>query len=135
MPVLALRTSAYRNGVSQLHGDVSRKIWSGLWPQLPDRRGADQFDYQRRARHDVDQCRMNSLYERYLGSRWSEEVIDKSVWHNLDQVPDEELWRIHQRCKERLVAFARTRLKRQLQRRGAFHTELSWADEVLDPEA
>jgi starch phosphorylase len=40
---------------------------------------------------------MNSLYERYLGSRWADEVIDKSVWHNLDQVPDEELWRIHQR--------------------------------------
>jgi starch phosphorylase len=135
MPVLALRTSAYRNGVSQLHGDVSRKIWSGLWPQLPV--GEVPINSITNGVHAMTwvSAEMNSLYERYLGSRWSDEVIDKSVWHNLDQVPDEELWRIHQRCKERLVAFARTRLKRQLQRRGAFHTELSWADEVLDPEA
>jgi len=78
---------------------------------------------------------MSSLFERYLGAHWSDEIVDKSIWHNIDQIPDEELWRIHQRCKERLVGFARARLKRQLQRRGAFHTELSWAEEILDPEA
>jgi starch phosphorylase len=135
MPVLALRTSAYRNGVSQLHGEVSRKIWSGLWPQLPNNEVPINSITNGVHAMTWTSAEMNSLYERYLGSRWSEEVIDKSIWHNLDQVPDEELWRIHQRCKERLVGFARTRLKRQLQRRGAFHTELSWAEEVLDPEA
>ncbi|HOM76502.1 MAG TPA: alpha-glucan family phosphorylase [Anaerohalosphaeraceae bacterium] len=135
MPVLALRTSTYRNGVSQLHGEVSRKIWSGLWPELPvSEIPITSITNGIHAKTWLSP-ELNSLYERYLGSRWADEAVDKSIWHNLDQVPDEELWRIHQRGKERLVAFARTRLKRQLQRRGAFHTELSWAEEVLDPEA
>lgn len=135
MPVLALKTSVHRNGVSQLHGEVSRKIWSGLWPELPSTEvPINSITNGVHARTWLS-SELNSLYERYLGSRWADEVVDKSIWHNLDQVPDEELWRIHQRGKERMVGFARSRLKRQLQRRGAFHTELSWAEEVLDPEA
>jgi starch phosphorylase len=135
MPVLALKMSAHRNGVSQLHGEVSRKIWSGLWPELPvSEVPINAITNGVHARTWLSP-ELNSLYERYLGSRWADEAVDKSIWHNLDQVPDEELWRIHQRGKERLIGFARTRLKRQLQRRGAFHTEFSWAEEVLDPEA
>ena len=135
MPVLAIRTSAYRNGVSQLHGEVSRKIWSGLWMELPtDEVPINAITNGVHAKTWLS-AEINSLFERYLGARWSDEVVDKSIWHNIDQIPDEELWRIHQRCKERLVGFARARLKRQLQRRGAFHTELGWAEEVLDPEA
>jgi starch phosphorylase len=78
---------------------------------------------------------MNSLYQRYLGADWVEDSIDEAVWSNMDKVPDEELWRTHQRNKERLVVFARNRLKAQMQRRGTYHTELNWAEEVLDPEA
>lgn len=135
MPVLAIRTSAYRNGVSQLHGEVSRKIWSGLWMELPTEEVPINAITNGIHAKTWLSAEINMLFERYLGARWGEEVVDKSIWHNIDQIPDEELWRIHQRCKERLVGFARSRLKRQLQRRGAFHTELNWAEEVLDPEA
>ena len=135
MPVLAIRMSAYRNGVSQLHGLVSRKMWANLWPELPtDEIPINAVTNGIHAKTWLS-TELNSLYERYLGSRWSDEAVDKSIWHNIDQVPDEELWRIHQRCKERLIGFARKRLKRQMQRRGAFHTELGWAEEALDPEA
>ncbi len=135
MPVLALRASAFRNGVSQLHGHVSREIWRNLWPELPIHEvPIDSVTNGVHAKTWVGGD-LNLLYERYLGARWKDEIVDKSIWHNVDQIPDEELWRTHQRCKERLVGFARSRLKRQLQRRGAFHSELSWADEVLDPEA
>ena len=78
---------------------------------------------------------MNSLYERYLGPDWSDETTDTSVWKNVEQIPDEEFWRIHQRCKARLIAFARSQLMAQMQRRGTYHTELNWAEEVLDSEA
>ncbi len=135
MPVLAMRLSANCNGVSELHGQVSRQIWSQIWPELPQ--------------HEVPICsitngihpktwlspEMNVLYQRYLGSNWPDEVVDKSLWQHIEQIPDEELWRTHQRCKERLIAFCRARLKMQLQRRGSYHTELGWAEEVLDPEA
>ncbi len=132
MPVLAIRMSSYRNGVSELHGKVSRQIWAGIWPKLP----ANEVPI-----HSVTNGihlkswisgDISSLFERYLGSNWAQEAIDKSLWQNIDQIPDEELWRAHQRCKERLVAFVRQRLKKQLIRRGAVHAELHKADEALD---
>jgi glycogen phosphorylase len=135
MPVLALRLSAFRNGVSELHGDVSRQMWASLWPELPAQEVPIQSITNGVHAKTWLASDMDSLYERYLGFNWSDEVIDKSMWQTIDQMPDEELWRTHQRCKERLISFARNRLKAQLQRRGSFHTELGWAEEVLDPEA
>ena len=135
MSVLALRMSAYRNGVSQLHGEVSRKIWSCLWPDLPSEEVPIKAITNGVHAKTWISAELNSLYERYLGSNWADEAVDKSVWQNVDQIPDEEFWRIHQRCKEFLVAFSRKRLRQQMQRRGAFHAELGLAEEVLDPEA
>jgi starch phosphorylase len=135
MPVLALRHSAYRNGVSELHGEVSREMWSSLWPELPAQEVPIQSITNGVHAKTWLASDMDLLYERYLGFNWSDEVVDKSMWQTIDQMPDEELWRTHQRCKERLISFARNRLKAQLQRRGSYHTELGWAEEVLDPEA
>ncbi len=135
MPVLAIRMSSYRNGVSLLHGEVSRDIWSCLWPDLPKEEIPIKSVTNGIHAKTWLSPELNSLYERYLGANWSDEAIDKSVWSNIDQVPDEEFWRIHQRGKERLVSFARNSLKKQMQRRGAYHTEFGWAEEALDPEA
>ncbi|MBN1125127.1 MAG: alpha-glucan family phosphorylase [Sedimentisphaerales bacterium] len=135
MPVLAIRMSASRNGVSQLHGVVSRKIWHGIWPELPEEEVPIQAITNGIHARTWISGELIDLYERYLGAKWSDEIVDKSIWQNVDQIPDEEMWRTHQRCKERLVAFARARLRKQMERRGAFHTELETADLVLDPEA
>jgi starch phosphorylase len=78
---------------------------------------------------------LNVLFERYLGPGWQEEPVNSSVWNYFDSIPDEELWRPHLRSKVGLIAFTRSRLKAQMQRRGTYHTELNWAEEVLDPEA
>jgi starch phosphorylase len=135
MPILALRLSSYANGVSKLHGEVSRQMWAGLWPGLPVKEvPVRSITNGIHIRNWLSE-EMSSLYERYLGPNWSEEALDKSVWDNMDQIPDEELWRAHQRCKEQLIVFARSRLKAQMQRRGTYHTELNRAEEVLDPEA
>ncbi len=134
MPILAIRLSNYRNGVSKLHGKVSRRMWSGLWPQVPvSEIPITSVTNGIHVKSWLSE-EMNSLYERYLGSNWSGEIMDKSVWDNIDQIPDEEFWRTHQRCKTNLVTFARARLKSQMQRRGTYHTELNWAEEVLDPD-
>ncbi len=135
MPVLAIRLSSYRNGVSKLHGEVSRKMWAGLWPAVPgDEIPIASITNGVHIKSWLSE-EMNSLYERYLGTNWVERDADKSLWKGIEQIPDEEFWRTHQRNKNRLVAFARVRLKAQMQRRGTYHTELNWADEVLDPEA
>lgn len=135
MPVMALKLSSYRNGVSQLHGQVTRNMWANLWPNLPVHEvPVSSITNGVHIKSWLSE-EMNSLYERYLGPDWTEETIDKSVWENIKHIPDEEFWRTHQRCKERLITFARKRLRAQMQRRGTYHTELNWAEEVLDPEA
>jgi len=78
---------------------------------------------------------MRNLYDRYLGPRWAEEPGDTRVWARCDQIPGEELWRTHERRRERLVAFARRRLAAQLAARGAGMAEIARVEEVLDPEA
>lgn len=135
MAVLALGLSSYVNGVSRLHGHISREMFSSLWPGLP----VDEVPIQSITNgvhiNSWTSDEMNSLYERYFGMNWADKITDKSVWNNIEKIPDEELWRAHQRCKERLIVFARRRLKDQIQRRGTYHSELNWADVVLDPEA
>jgi starch phosphorylase len=134
MPVLALQLSAYKNGVSKLHGQVSRRMWSELWPGVPvDEVPITSITNGVHTKTWLSN-EMNSLYESYLGLDWVDEIANRSVWENVEQIPDEEFWRAHQRCKEQLIVFARGRLKAQVQRRGTYHTELNWAEEILDPE-
>jgi len=135
MPILALRSSSCTNGVSELHGQISRGIWGSLWPGIPRNEVpiisiTNGIHIKNWVSDEVD-----SLYEKYLGLNWADEAMDKSLWESVDQIPDEEFWRIHQRCKEQMIVFARSRLKAQMQRRGTYHTELNHAEEVLDPEA
>ena len=135
MPVLALRLSSCANGVSELHGQVSRGIWGSLWPGVPREEVpilaiTNGIHMKNWISDEID-----SLYERYIGPSWADEAMDKRLWEAIEQIPDEEFWRIHQRCKEQLVVFTRNRLKAQMQRRGTYHTELNHAEEVLDPEA
>ncbi|KPL20391.1 MAG: alpha-glucan phosphorylase [Phycisphaerae bacterium SM1_79] len=135
MPVLALRLSSYANGVSRLHGRISRGIWGSLWPGVPLEEVPIVSITNGIHIKNWLSDEMDSLYERYLGPNWADEAMDKPLWQAVEQIPDEEFWRIHQRCKEQLIAFARNRLKAQMQRRGTYHTELNHAEEVLDPEA
>lgn len=135
MPVLAIRLSGYINGVSKLHGRISREVWGSLWPGIPEKEVpiisiTNGIHLKTWLSEEI-----GSLYHRYLGPSWSETVFDKSVWDQTDQIPDEELWSAHQRCKERLIVFARKRLMTQMQRRGRCPSELRQAEEVLDPKA
>jgi len=135
MPVLALRLSSYTNGVSKLHGRISRGIWGSLWPGIPLKEVPIKSITNGIHIKNWLSDEMDSLYERYLGPNWADEAMNKSLWEAVEQIPDEEFWRIHQRCKEQLIVFARNRLKAQVQRRGTYHTELNHVEEVLNPEA
>ena len=135
MPVLAIRLSSYTNGVSKLHGHISRGIWGSLWPGVPvEEVPIISITNGIHIKNWLSE-EMDSLYERYLGPNWADDTMNKPLWEAVDQIPDEGFWRIHQRCKEQLIVFARNRLKAQMQRRGTYHTQLHQADEVLDPEA
>jgi starch phosphorylase len=135
MAILAIRTAGLVNGVSRLHGTVSRAMWQGLWPGVP----VDEIPigHITNGVHPESWISddMRHLYDRYLGPRWSENAADARLWARAEQIPAEELWRTHERRRERLVAFARRRLATQLRARGARTAEIATAEEVLDPEA
>jgi starch phosphorylase len=135
MAVLAIRLADGVNGVSALHGDVSRKMWHNLWPQVPP----DEVPITSITNgiHVRSWLAPDIIFvlDRYLSGKWQTDPTDQSVWEGVMQIPDEELWRAHERCREKLVGWSRAVLKDQLVRRGASFDETAIADEVLDPEA
>ncbi len=135
MTVLALRFASRTNGVSKLHGDVSRRMWQWMWPNLP----LDEvpIGHVTNGVHFQSwiSLEMNQLYDRYLGPKWREEPANGDVWSRTSSIAAEELWRTHQRRRERLVAWARNRVRDQRIRRGASQREIEAADEILDPDA
>ncbi|HEV2423677.1 MAG TPA: alpha-glucan family phosphorylase [Terriglobia bacterium] len=135
MTVLALRLASYSNGVSKLHGEVSRRMWQVLWPAVP----TDEVP----VRHITNgvhfrswiSLEMNQLYDRYLGPKWHEEPADQKTWNRIYSVSPEELWRSHERRRDRLVAWVRGRVRAQWVKRGAPPSEIAAAQEVLNPNA
>jgi len=135
MTVAALKSSAFCNGVSKLHGTVSRQMWHHIWPDLP----AEEVPIQAITNgvhpaswisHDV-----NELYESYFGPRFVERPGAPEVWRKVHNIPDVELWRVHNKRRERLIYFARKRMKAQLQQRGTSQGEIQKVDLALDPQA
>jgi glycogen phosphorylase len=135
MTILALRMASFSNGVSRLHGEVSRCLWRELWPDVPEEEIpithiTNGVHFQSWISQEMDY-----LYERYLGPSWRDQPADQNVWRRIESISAEGLWRTHERRKERLVTFARKRLQKQLQHRGVSQAEMESAEEVLDPEA
>ncbi|MBI1321276.1 MAG: alpha-glucan family phosphorylase [Candidatus Hydrogenedens sp.] len=135
MTVLALKLAAGANGVSRLHGEVARDMWKETWKGVPvDEVPITSITNGIHAKTWISQ-EMGELYDRYLGPGWENSPDDQAVWERVDEIPDSELWRTHERRRERLVDFARKRLYNQYKSRGASSAELRICNEVLDPEA
>lgn len=135
MTVLALRLSRFNNGVSLLHGKVSRKMWHKIWGQYPiDDVPIGAITNGVHAPTWVAP-EMGRLYDRYLGATWREEVDCPRVWRMAANIPDVELWRTHERLRSRLVDFVRQRIYAQLVSQGARSRELQGVDSILDPES
>jgi glycogen phosphorylase len=133
MAALALKTSSFTNGVSQLHGEVSRVMFQGLWKDLPlPEVPITAITNGVHARSVVAKS-IQELYDRYLGPSWSDKGADDPLWERVASIPDEELWRNHERCRSELVVYVRERLQKHLRDRGAAPVELAHAQEVLDP--
>jgi starch phosphorylase len=135
MTVLALKLAAYANGVSKLHGVVSRQMWKGLWPGLP--LNEIPIGHVTNGVHPRTWVsnNMGDLLDRYFGPHFDEEPTDLAIWDRMDRISDEELWRTHERRRERLVAFARERIRANLKRNGAVERRIQQAEDALSPYA
>lgn len=109
MTTLALKGSRYRNGVSNLHGHVARRMWQPLWPSRSEEEvpighitnGVHAPSWLAPA--------MRLLYDRHLGPDWPVRQADQRTWQALANVDDGELWEVHVLLRRGLVEFVRRR--------------------------
>ncbi len=135
MTVGALKLSAYTNGVSKLHGEISRGMWRHIWPGFPDdevpitsiTNGVHTYSWIGR--------NLGELYQTYLGPRYIEQPEDPTIWDTVSRIPDAELWRAHLQNKQNLIFKTRSRLANQIRRRGRSQDELRRAEQIFDPQA
>lgn len=132
MAVLALRTSRFCNGVSELHGAVSRGMWKGMWPGTPEQEVPIQHVTNGVHIRSWLSADMTKLFDRYMGDRWRTDPHDPLTWRPIDEVPDAELWAVHTRRREKLVSWCRRRIRQQLIARGAGALEVERASNSLD---
>ncbi|MDR2730613.1 MAG: alpha-glucan family phosphorylase [Treponema sp.] len=135
MTVLALKMAAYANGVAKLHGIVSREMWQGLWPGLP--LNEIPIGHVTNGVHPRTWVSggMIDLLDRYFGPHFEVKPTDLAIWDRMDRISDEELWRTHERRRERLVAFVRERIREQYKRTGAVERRIRQAEDALSPYA
>ncbi len=129
MAVMGFRLAQRANGVSVLHGDVSRHMFNGLWPAF-----------------DATEVPITSITNGVHAPTWiAREVFELAarqgadtetgeVWDVVDKVPSADLWSTKRLLRARLVEDARARLRRSWQKRGASRAELGWIDSALDPD-
>src|SRR3954447_26167127 len=130
MAVMGLRLAGMANGVSQLHGQVSRTMFHDLWPGVPvDEAPIGSVTNGVHADTWVSP-EMSDLLTRHILPTWSE--ADAADWARIENARDDELWRVRDQGRERLVAFVQQRLRDSLIGRGVSAPDLTWVDEVLD---
>lgn len=135
MTVLALNLSGKRNGVSELHGAVSRNIYNSLWPETPE---DDVPIYHiTNGIHTLTWLSpsFKYLYDEYFPPGWQERLYDREVWENVEKIPDEKLWKIHCDLKSKMVDYVRKCLKKQYQCNGLPAHEVNRQVQQIDPDA
>ncbi len=131
MTVLALRLSAMSNGVSELHGRVSRNLWNHIYPDLPN--VEVPISHVTNGVHIWTWLNPEivKLLDRYLPHDWHERVDDPEVWDKVDEIPEKEIWDLHMQLKSRARTFLQGRLKRQRRRLGETIEDLMEVEDAL----
>jgi starch phosphorylase len=135
MTALALRSAGAVNGVSQVHGQVTREMWAPIWPSVPE--SERPVKVVTNGVHVLSWIApdLASLFEQYLGADWREHHDESSLWDKIFAIPDEKLWAVRQALRSYLVAFIRERA-RQLWFEGNVSTaRVVAAGTLLDPNA
>jgi starch phosphorylase len=135
MAILAIKTSCWRNGVSALHGVVSREMWQDLWPQLPP--AEVPITSVTNGVHVSTWLNgdLASVYDNFLQPDWREHSENKATWDLIDDIPDQEIWEAHKKRKRQLIAFVRNRATAAAVARKSSASEVRRLSDILDPEA
>ncbi len=135
MPLLAFKFSNRCNGVSELHGQVARKMWQFLWP---DRKVDDvPITYVTNGVHTGTWLarRLVYLFDSYFEADWKEQADDPRIWEAIDLIPDEELWEVRRHLKRKLILYIVDRARKQWLREQVHPIQVIASGALLDPYA
>ncbi|RAO98458.1 alpha-glucan phosphorylase [Petrotoga sp. 9PW.55.5.1] len=135
MTILALRLSGRANGVSKLHGEVSKKLWNHVWSgiewlEVP-------ISYVTNGVHINTWLnpKLQEFLKQYLGEDWMTKIDDPDLWKKMDNIPDKELWETHKELKKELIEYIRQSIKEQRSRHGETVEQLEQVNQIGDEKA
>jgi glycogen phosphorylase len=135
MTVLGLKLSRRANAVSALHGEVSRHMWTGLYPGKSE--DAVPIGHITNGVHVPSWLapQMFRLYDRHLGAGWQEHSAETKIWEGIENIDDGELWETHLSLKSQLIQFVRARAIAQAANRGESAQTIQALGQVLSPDS
>lgn len=135
MTVLALRQSGLVNGVSELHGRVSREMWQEVWPDKPAEETPITSITNGIHVPTWISSELSYVFDKNLDTNWREEHDNPSVWAKLADMPDAELWGVHTHLKQKLMSYLRQQVRRRWVDGTNDPTQILTGGTLLDPEA
>ena len=135
MGILALKIAGKKNGVSRLHGEVSRELFSEVWPNI-----APQESPITHITNGIHTCtwlapNMKELYNKYLEPYWQDKIYLNETWKKIEKIPDKELWDVHQARKIKLLKLVKENVCTRLKTNGTYYEKIKEIVSNLNPEA
>ena len=135
MGILALKVAGKKNGVSKLHGAVSRELFGDVWPDIAA--NESPITYVTNGIHTCSWLspKLKELYNKYLMPYWQDNIHEDKVWEKINNIPDKTLWETHQDRKEKLLKLVKDNTTQRLRRLGYSYEEINEITSKLNPNA
>ena len=135
MGMLALRIAGKKNGVSKLHGAVSRELFSDVWPEIAP--NESPITYVTNGIHTCTWLAPNikELYNEYLTPYWQENIHDNNTWKKINSIPDKRLWDEHVKRKEKLIKLVKDNITARFRKSGYGYEQIAEITSKLNPNA
>ena len=133
MGILALKIAGKKNGVSKLHGAVSRELFGEVWPEIAA--NESPITYVTNGIHTCSWLspRLKELYNKYLMPYWQDSIYDDKTWEKAKEIPDNELWEAHQDRKRKLLELVKKSTVERLRRSNYNYDEINDIVSKLNP--
>ena len=135
MGILALKIAGKKNGVSKLHGAVSRELFGEIWPNIAANEAP--IGYVTNGIHTCSWLapRMKELFNKYLIPYWQDNMYQDQVWEKIRNVPNDKLWNIHNDRKVKLLRLVKDNTYERLRRSGYSYEDINEITSKLNPNA
>ncbi len=135
MGILALKIAGKKNGVSKLHGAVSRELFGDVWPNIAA--NESPIGYVTNGIHTCSWLapKMKELYNQYLMPYWQDSMYQDKVWEKINTIPDEKLWNVHNERKAKLLKLVKENTTERLRRSGYSYEDINEIVSKINPNA